>query len=101
VHPWQSARVLPRHGLVPHDLSVLPARPLLSLRTLAPIGLAWQVKTALSTQLTSAVRDISGGSIRYSAAMSAFLQEVVGRLGGVLRLQPTRAAAAVLTLAWN
>lgn len=96
VHPWQSARVLPRHGLVPHNLGVLPARPLLSLRTLAPIGVAWQVKTALSTQITSAVRDISGGSIRSSAAVSAFLQEVVGRLGGVLRLQQTRAAAAVL-----
>jgi siderophore synthetase component len=96
VHPWQSARVLPRHGLAPHGLGVLPARPLMALRTLAPIGLAWHVKTALSTQLTSAVRDISGGSVRSSAALSAFLQEAVGQLGSSLRLQPIRAAAAVL-----
>ncbi|MGH3914360.1 MAG: IucA/IucC family protein [Pseudonocardiaceae bacterium] len=96
VHPWQSARVLPRHGLAPHDLRVLPARPLMALRTLAPIGRAWHVKTALSTQLTSAVRDISGGSIQSSVAVSAFLQEAVGRLGGGLSLQPNRAAAAIL-----
>lgn len=96
VHPWQSARVLPRYGLAPPVLGALPARPLMALRTLAPIGLAWQVKTALSTQLTSAVRDISGGSIRSSIAVFAFLRAVLGRLGGGLRLQPTRAAAAVL-----
>lgn len=96
VHPWQSARVLPRHGLVPQERGLLPARPLMALRTLAPVGVAWQVKTALSTQLTSAVRDISGGSVRTSTALSAFLQGAVGQLGGSLRVQPTRAAAAVL-----
>jgi DNA polymerase-3 subunit chi len=96
VHPWQSAHVLPRHGLAPRELGVLRARPLMALRTLAPVGLAWQVKTALSTQLTSAVRDISGGSVQSSVAVSAFLHGALGRLGGALRLQTTRAAAAVM-----
>jgi siderophore synthetase component len=96
IHPWQSAHVLPQHGLTPTAPGALPARPLMALRTLAPIGLSWQVKTALSTQLTSAVRDLSGGSIRSSVAVSTFLQEAFGRLGGGLRLQSTRAAAAIL-----
>ncbi|MBV9314552.1 MAG: hypothetical protein JO100_12660 [Pseudonocardia sp.] len=96
IHPWQSAHVLSRHGLAPYALGALLARPLMALRTLAPIGLPWQVKTALSTQLTSAVRDISGDSIRSSVAVSTFLREAFGRLGGGLRLQSTRAAAAVL-----
>ncbi|WP_370941756.1 IucA/IucC family protein [Amycolatopsis sp. cg5] len=95
VHPWQSAQVLPRHGLVPQKPGALPSRPLLALRTLAPIGKPWQVKTALSTQLTSAVRDISGGSVDTGVALSAFLRDTVSRLDG-FALQENRAAAAVL-----
>lgn len=95
IHPWQSANVLPRHGLTPHKPAALPSRPLLALRTLAPIGKTWQVKTALSTQLTSAVRDISGGSVDTSVTLSAFLQHTVDRLEG-FDLQQNRAAAAVL-----
>ncbi|SDW73120.1 Siderophore synthetase component [Amycolatopsis xylanica] len=95
VHPWQSANVLPRHGLRPTHPGALPAEPLLALRTLAPIGKPWQVKTALSTQLTSAVRDISGGSVETGVALSAFLRDTVARLDG-FSLQENRAAAAVL-----
>ncbi|MFD8498047.1 IucA/IucC family protein [Amycolatopsis sp. NPDC059657] len=95
IHPWQSAHVLPRHDLTPQRPGALPSRPLLALRTLAPIGKPWQVKTALSTQLTSAVRDISGGSVDTSVALSAFLGDAVRRLDG-LSLQHNRAAAAVL-----
>lgn len=96
IHPWQSARVLPRYALVPHAVGALPARPLMALRTLAPVDLPWQVKTALSTQLTSAVRDISGGAIRSSVAVSTFLQEAFRRLGSGLQMQLALAAAAVL-----
>ncbi len=96
VHPWQSERVLSRHGLEPQRRGGLPSRPLMALRTLAPIDRPWHVKTSLSTQLTSAVRDISADSVRSSTAVSAFVAAVVDRLSGGMRTQPTRAAAAVL-----
>ncbi|GAA1536198.1 IucA/IucC family siderophore biosynthesis protein [Actinomadura kijaniata] len=96
LHPWQSRHVLPRLGLAPHRPGALPAHPLMALRTFALDGRPWQVKTALSTRLTSSVRDISAGSTRSGVAVSDFLRNAVDRLDGPLRLQTTRATAAVL-----
>lgn len=87
VHPWQAAHVLKRscaEGVAAH--------PLMSLRTLAVPG-GPHVKTALSTRLTSSVRDISAGSVAASAALSAFAQSLAERTDGLLHM--TRSLGAV------
>ncbi|MGC9380071.1 IucA/IucC family protein [Streptomyces sp. MH13] len=88
VHPWQAAHVLKRpceEGLAAH--------PLMSLRTLAVPG-GPHVKTALSTRLTSSVRDISVASIAASAHVSDFGQELTARAGGLLHVTRTLGAVA-------
>ncbi|WP_329222259.1 IucA/IucC family siderophore biosynthesis protein [Streptomyces sp. NBC_01485] len=87
VHPWQAAHVLKRsceEGVVAH--------PLMSLRTLALPG-GPHVKTALSTRLTSSVRDISVGSIAASATLSAFAESLTPRADGLLHMTRTLGAA--------
>ncbi|MFG2575083.1 IucA/IucC family protein [Streptomyces sp. NPDC048481] len=80
VHPWQAAHVLKRSCA-----QGVTARPLMSLRTLAlPEGP--HVKTALSTRLTSSVRDISVGSVAASAALSEFAQSLTPYTDGLLHL---------------
>ncbi|MFE7932596.1 IucA/IucC family protein [Streptomyces sp. NPDC057456] len=87
VHPWQAAHVLKRSC----ERGV-PAHPLMSLRTLAlPHGP--HVKTALSTRLTSSVRDISVGSIAASAALSAFAETLTPHTDGLLHMTRTLGAA--------
>ncbi|GGR68709.1 iron transporter [Streptomyces humidus] len=80
VHPWQAAHVLKRSCA-----QGVTARPLMSLRTLALPG-GTHVKTALSTRLTSSVRDISVGSVAASAALSDFAQSLVPHAEGLLHL---------------
>ncbi|MFD9432419.1 IucA/IucC family protein [Streptomyces sp. NPDC060002] len=87
VHPWQAAHVLKRSC----ERGV-PAHPLMSLRTLALSG-GPHVKTALSTRLTSSVRDISIGSIAASAALSAFAETLTPHTGGLLHMTRTLGAA--------
>ncbi|MFF5436182.1 IucA/IucC family protein [Streptomyces achromogenes] len=87
VHPWQAAHVLRRSCDVWR-----PARPLMSLRTLALSG-GPHVKTALSARLTSSVRDISAYSVRAAAPLSAFAEDLVARSGGLLHLTRTLGAA--------
>jgi DNA polymerase-3 subunit chi len=85
LHPWQAERLrLPAAG-------TLEAAPLMALRTLS--AGPWHVKTTLSAQITSAVRDISAGSITTATAVSEFLDGVVEGI----ELQHNRASAAVLT----
>ncbi|MET7939731.1 IucA/IucC family siderophore biosynthesis protein [Streptomyces sp. NPDC005302] len=88
VHPWQAAHVL--------DTEVqegFPARPLMSLRTLAvPDGP--HVKTALSSRLTSSVRDISVYSVRTAEAVSAFMEVLTARLDAPLHITRTLGAAS-------
>ena len=87
VHPWQAAHVLKRS--CERDV---PAYPLMSLRTLALPG-GPHVKTALSTRLTSSVRDISVGSVAASAALSAFGETLAARTDGLLHVTRTLGAA--------
>ncbi|WP_327302580.1 IucA/IucC family siderophore biosynthesis protein [Streptomyces sp. NBC_01298] len=114
VHPWQAAHVVKQgqpegighddgngqgngHGDGNgngHELRPGPAaHPLMALRTLSPAGGGPHVKTALSTRLTSSVRDISVYSIETAAAVSAFAQSLSERLDG--RLHITRTLGAV------
>ncbi|MGW5850258.1 IucA/IucC family protein [Streptomyces sp. NPDC055254] len=102
VHPWQAAHTLGRDRV----RSGFAAHPLMALRTLAPVvsgsggGAAdWgaatgaHVKTALSTRLTSSVRDISAYSIETAAAVSAFARTLAERLDGRLHVTRTLGAA--------
>ncbi|WP_166020677.1 IucA/IucC family protein [Streptomyces chilikensis] len=88
VHPWQARHVLRRF----HDADGFAAHPLMALRTLAVPG-GPQVKTALSTRLTSSVRDISVGSVASSSAVSAFAGSLTPRLEGLLHVTRTLGAA--------
>ncbi|MEY9964511.1 siderophore synthetase component [Streptacidiphilus sp. MAP12-16] len=94
-HPWQLREVLPGLGLGPAHGEV-PAHPLMSLRTLAPVDGGPHLKTALSLRMTSAVRDISGESVVNSAPLSALLEDLFRRLDGSLRLTRNIAAASAL-----
>ncbi|MDT0615062.1 IucA/IucC family protein, partial [Streptomyces lancefieldiae] len=86
VHPWQAAHVLKRSC----D-ERLAAHPLMSLRTLAVPG-GPHIKTALSTRLTSSVRDISVASIAASATLSSLGEALAARTDGLLHV--TRALGA-------
>ncbi|MFJ7150482.1 IucA/IucC family protein [Streptomyces sp. NPDC100445] len=88
VHPWQAAHVLRR----PCD-PWRPARPLMSLRTLALPG-GPHVKTALSARLTSSVRDISVYSVEAAAALSSLGAELAARTDGLLHVTRTLGAAS-------
>ncbi|MCX4529781.1 MULTISPECIES: IucA/IucC family protein [unclassified Streptomyces] len=90
VHPWQAAHVLKGEGL---QRATVAAHPLMSLRTLAPVAGGAHVKTALSTRLTSSVRDISVYSVETAAAVSAFAEALAGRLDGRLHITRTLGAA--------
>lgn len=94
VHPWQAEHVLKQGGSPGQELRPGPyAHPLMALRTLSPADGGAHVKTALSTRLTSSVRDISVYSIETAAAVSAFAQGLAERLDG--RLHITRTLGAV------
>ncbi|MBB6349018.1 DNA polymerase-3 subunit chi [Nonomuraea muscovyensis] len=81
VHPWQSRHRLPELGLEPSAAGVIPARPLMSLRTLAPVDGGPHVKTAVSARMTSHVRDISAASVRDAVPLSDLLTRAAARLG--------------------
>ncbi|MCP3753333.1 IucA/IucC family protein [Streptomyces sp. TBY4] len=100
VHPWQAEHVVKqgepgaRDNGNGHELRPGPAaHPLMALRTLSPADGGPHVKTALSTRLTSSVRDISVYSVETAAALSDFAQDLSGRLDG--RLHITRTLGAV------
>jgi len=89
VHPWQLDRVLAhRYAEALADGRVIvipgariPARPLLSLRTLAPATdrRAAHLKTALDVRLTTAIRVISPATAHNGPVMSALMAEICRR----------------------
>ncbi|HEX5496546.1 MAG TPA: IucA/IucC family protein [Mycobacteriales bacterium] len=101
VHPWQLRRVLLARyceALAAGELAVLPAvgidtRPLMSLRTLAPVypagpataggpPPACHLKTAVDVQMTSAVRTVSAAAVHNGPVLSALMAEISRREGG-------------------
>jgi siderophore synthetase component len=92
LHPWQRDHVLDRYpGLRPTG-DIVPARPLMSLRTLALHGQpGWHVKTAVDVQMTSAVRTVSAAAIHNGPLLSALIAGT-----GELELLAETAAGAVL-----
>ncbi|OIJ94805.1 IucA/IucC family protein [Streptomyces monashensis] len=87
VHPWQSEHVLGRASA-----PWRPARPLLSLRTLALPGGGPHVKTALSARITSSVRDISAYSVRSAAPLGDLADQLTAHTGGLLHITRTLGA---------
>ncbi|MFC9588443.1 IucA/IucC family protein [Streptomyces sp. NPDC056944] len=96
VHPWQSEHVLPGLGHLPYVTGAIPARPLMSVRTLAPLDGGPHLKTALTTRMTSAIRDISPSGVENSAPLSALLAHVVADLTGTFRITRNLAGASAL-----
>ncbi|WP_225805255.1 IucA/IucC family protein [Streptomyces sp. NK15101] len=96
VHPWQSEHVLPGLGHRPSVTGAIPARPLMSVRTLAPLAGGPHLKTALTTRMTSAIRDISASGVENSAPLSDLLAHVVADLSDTLRITRNLAGASAL-----
>lgn len=92
VHPWQLRRVLEdryAEQLADGRVIIIPrarirARPLLSLRTLAPAAhrRAAHVKTAVDIRLTTATRVVSPATAHNGSMMSALLAEICRREHG-------------------
>ncbi|WP_307798064.1 IucA/IucC family siderophore biosynthesis protein [Actinoplanes flavus] len=72
-HPWQAAHLLDRHPWLTDDGPTTPVRPLMSLRTVAPIDGGPHIKTAVDIQMTSAVRTVSPAAVHNGPRLSAFL----------------------------
>jgi staphyloferrin A synthase len=93
VHPWQRDHLLDAYPwLAP--VGRVPARPLMSLRTMAPAGGTHHVKTAVDVQMTSAVRTVSAAAIRNGPAVSALLAALAPP--GLEVLAEDRAGAALV-----
>ena len=95
VHPWQAEHVLTRYPTLRPTGETVPARPLMSLRTLAlATSPGWHVKTSIDVQMTSAVRIVSPAAVRNGPVVSALLAALGVRTGMGMLLEV--AAGAVL-----
>jgi hypothetical protein len=79
-HPWQADRLRARYPWLTDDGETGPARPLMSLRTVAPIDGGPHVKTAIDVQMTSAVRTVSPAAVHNGPILSALLRELTADL---------------------
>jgi siderophore synthetase component len=98
VHPWQLPRAL-ASGLVADTGVDVPARPLMSLRTLEVLGGEWagsHVKTAVEVQMTSAVRTLSEPAIRNGPPASDLVAALSRSTPGICVLRE-RSAGTVLS----
>ncbi|MEV5872921.1 IucA/IucC family protein [Streptomyces sp. NPDC052101] len=92
LHPWQRDHVLARHPGLDVAGESIPARPLLSLRTLAPLDVlpGCHVKTALDVQVTNYRRTISPAEVADGPPLSDLVSAVLDKAGygrslGILR----------------
>ncbi|MER6068675.1 IucA/IucC family protein [Streptomyces sp. NPDC001817] len=83
LHPWQRDHVLARHPDLAVVEETIPARPLLSLRTLAPLGVlpGCHIKTALDVQVTNYRRTISPAEVADGPALSDLVAAVIDKAG--------------------
>ena len=93
-HPWQAARLRDSHPWLVDDGETGPVRPLMSLRTVAPLDGGPHVKTAVDVQMTSAVRTVSPAAVHNGPALSRLLREVTRGLP--LSVLAETAAGAVI-----
>lgn len=83
LHPWQRDHVLARHRDLAVAEETVPARPLLSLRTLAPLGVlpGCHLKTALDVQVTNYRRTISPAEVADGPPLSDLVSALVDKTG--------------------
>ena len=93
-HPWQAARLTARHPWLRDAGGTGPVRPLMSLRTVAPLDGGEHVKTAVDIQMTSAVRTVSPAAVHNGPRLSALLHDLTADLP--LTVLRETAAGAVL-----
>ncbi|WP_369360605.1 IucA/IucC family siderophore biosynthesis protein [Streptomyces sp. cg2] len=88
LHPWQRDHVLPRFAGLPLSGRSVTARPLMSLRTLAPLTAlpGHHVKTSLDVQLTNYRRTIAPAEVADGPALSDLVAAVVDKSGHADRL---------------
>lgn len=95
VHPWQLQRALAT-GLVRDTGRDLPARPLMSLRTLAPLDTPdLHLKTAVEIQMTSAVRTLSAAAVHNGPLASDLVATLAARTRGLRVLREITAATVL------
>ncbi|WP_412735062.1 IucA/IucC family protein [Krasilnikovia sp. MM14-A1259] len=93
-HPWQAERLRAEHPWLADDGETGPARPLMSLRTVAPLDGGDHLKTAVDVQMTSAVRTVSPAAVHNGPLLSTLLTELTRDLP--LTVLAETAAGAVL-----
>jgi siderophore synthetase component len=93
-HPWQAARLRERYPWLADDGETGPVRPLMSLRTVAPLDGGAHYKTAVDVQMTSAVRTVSPAAVHNGPRLSALLRRLTADLP--LTVLAETAAGAVL-----
>jgi staphyloferrin A synthase len=77
VHPWQRDHVLDRHPELRPTGETIPARPLMSLRTLARADdPRWHLKTSVDVQMTSARRIVSPAAVHNGPLLSQLLRDL-------------------------
>jgi siderophore synthetase component len=100
VHPWQRDHVVGAYPGVVATPHTIPARPLLSLRTLAPQHTlpGYHLKTALDVQITSRRRTISPAETADGPVLSELLAAIIdgAGYGGCLRVLREVGGGAVL-----
>jgi siderophore synthetase component len=97
VHPWQRDHVLDRYPDLRPATGRWPARPLMSLRTVAPLTApGWHLKTAVDVQMTSAVRTVSPAALHNGPALSALLARLTADEPSLAVLREVAAGAVVV-----
>ncbi|MFG1990612.1 IucA/IucC family protein [Actinoplanes sp. NPDC048988] len=79
-HPWQADHLRDRYPWLRDDGETGPVRPLMSLRTVAPLDGGPHVKTAVDIQMTSAVRTVSPAAVHNGPLLSRLLRELTADL---------------------
>ncbi|MFC3986981.1 IucA/IucC family protein [Actinoplanes siamensis] len=79
-HPWQAARLLRHYPWLTDAGPTRPMRPLMSLRTVAPVSGGPHIKTAVDVQMTSAMRTVSPAAVHNGPVLSAFLAGITADL---------------------
>lgn len=83
IHPWQQGHVLPQYPDLLVSGHTIKSKPLMGMRTVAPLG-RWSnfhMKTALSVQMTSAMRFVTWEHITNGPRLSVLCRELVENLG--------------------